>query len=348
MDKKKIISIILAFALAMTFTACGETKKELTKYSKVFCGAFDTEITLLAYCENEESFDKLFDIALKEFVNYHKLFDIYNSYDGMINLKVVNDMAGQGPVKVDTAIIELLEYSKELYKTTGGKMNIAMGAVLRHWHDAREIAKCDVVRNILPDINLLQEDSKHCSIDDIVIDRTNGTVELQDAGMSLDVGAVAKGFATEKVIDMIAQTGAKHVLINAGGNVRALGLKPDGAKWKVGIQNPQTRGGDAYAETVDVENKSVVTSGVYERFFEFEGRRYHHIIDPDTLFPELRYQSVTIMTEDSALADALSTAVFNMELEEGQSFIKSMDGVEAMWILNDGSLVFSENFKNKQ
>jgi len=345
MKNKKIISLILALCIVLALCSCGEKTVELNKYTNVISGAFDTEITFVAYCENESQFNELFKIAQENFVRYHQLFDIYHSYDGITSLKDVNDKAGQGPVKVDAAIIELLEYAKELNKKTNAKMNIAMGAVLKQWHEARELAKSDTAQLVLPSEEMLLKASKHCNIDDLIINKANSTVELKDSEMSLDVGAIAKGFSTEKVIDQISASGAKHVLINAGGNVRALGVKPDGSKWKIGIQDPQTRGGEAYVDTVEVDNKSVVTSGVYERYFEYEGRRYHHIIDPDTLFPELRFQSVTIVTEDSALADALSTAVFNMELEEGKSFIKSMDEVEAMWILNDGTQVFSEGFK---
>ena len=344
MKTKKIISLILVAALLSGLCACGEKKPALLKYSNTFFDAFDTVITITAYCDSEETFNGLFETSEAEFIRYHKLFDIYNSHEGITSLKDVNDMAGSGAVKVDPAIIELLGYAKEMYGTTNGKMNVAMGAVLSRWHTARELALV-MDADPVPDISELKEKAEHCSIDDLVIDAAAGTVELKDPEMSLDVGAIAKGFATEKVIDMLAEQGATHVLINAGGNVRTLGIKPDGSKWKVGIQNPDTQSSEAYIDTVDIDEKSVVTSGIYERFFEYGGRRYHHIIDSETLFPELRYQSVTIVTEDSALADALSTAVFNMEPAEGKDFINSMDGVEAMWILNDGTQVFSEHFK---
>lgn len=346
---KKALSIILICVfLCLSLTACAEKDKTsyLQKYSNVMFDAFDTVITITAYCKDESEFTEIFDFASGEFTRYHQLFDIYNSYDGVTNLKDVNDKAAEAPVSVDPVIIELVELSKEMYEVTGGRMNIAMGSVLLHWHNARERAEEGYDGpDLVPSNDVLLSASAHCNIEDVVIDRNANTIFFKDPELKLDVGAIAKGFATEKVIISLATQFHDHILINAGGNVSTLGLKPDDSLWTIGIQNPEVNGGEGYVGTVSIESASVVTSGVYERNFVSEGRVYHHIIDPDTLMPENRYLSVSIITKDSAMADALSTAVFNMELEQGKAYIDSLNGVEAMWILNDKTQVFSAGFE---
>jgi len=338
MKLKKTLSLILIFAMLLTFASCSK-KVVKEKYSNTFFDGFDTVITITAYCETESSFGELFKYSQESFLNYHKLYDIYNSYDGMTNLKDVNDRAGAEAIKVDREIINLLVYAKEMYQKTSGKMNVAMGAVLRLWHDAREDG------GYIPSMDDLKEASLHCNIDDVVIDEANCTVKFNDPLLKLDVGAVAKGYATEMVAQELSKKGYTSVLINAGGNVKTTAAKPDGTGWVIGIQNPEIKGGEAYVEAISIEANSVVTSGVYERNFTVDGVTYHHIIDPNTLMPENNYLSVTIVTESSALADCLSTAVFNMSLEEGKAFIDKLDGAEAMWILNDKSYEFSSGFE---
>ena len=150
----------------------------------------------------------------------------------------------------------------------------------------------------------------------------------------------------EKVARLLETEGCQSAALNAGGNVRTVGLKPTGEKWNIAVTNPDTSSSQAYVDTVETGDASVVTSGIYQRFFEYEGRRYHHIIDKDTLMPEQRYLSVTIVTADSGYADALSTAVFNMSLEDGREFVEGLDGVEVMWVLMDKSMEYSSGFHN--
>lgn len=162
--------------------------------------------------------------------------------------------------------------------------------------------------------------------------------------MRLDVGAVAKGYAAQKLAETLKAEGVEHALLSLGGNVAAIGIRGDKKPWRVGVQNPDLKSSEPYLHVVDLENMSLVTSGTYQRFYEVDGKRYHHIINPDTLMPWDMYQSVTILTPDSAMADALSTAVFNMELEQGMALIESMENTEALWVLADGSEVESSGF----
>jgi len=219
-----------------------------------------------------------------------------------------------------------------------------MGLVLKIWHDYREEGINDPSAARVPSLQILQEASQHTDFTDLVIDEANQTVELRDPDMRLDVGAVAKGYATEQVTQAAIKRGADHLLLSVGGNVRAIGFRNDNAEpWRVGIENPDDQIED-YLTIVKVSDLSVVTSGVYERYYEVNGKSYHHIIDPDTLFPENRYLSVSIITHDSGLADILSTALFNMSLDEGKRLIESLGQTEALWCMPDGTLQESSGF----
>ena len=328
--------------------ASGNPVKELERFSDTYFDVFDTVIEIIAYSEDEEDFKAMSELAHKELRHYHYLFDIYKRYDGMNNARSVNRKAGEEPVEVSEEFIELIEKSKELYDLTGGKVNIAMGSVLSLWHEARETSLENPENAFVPDMEVLKAASEHTNIEDVIVDKDAGTVFLKDPEMSLDLGAIAKGFAVEKVAQELEAAGYTNFIISAGGNVRASGKRGDGTDWVVAVQNPNTESDKAFVDTIEISDGSLVTSGVYRRFYEYEGKRYHHIVDPNTLQPESRYLSVSIRTKDSGVADSLSTAVFNMDLEEGKAFVESMEDVEALWVLPDESLEKSSGWQSKE
>ncbi len=328
---KKALSAVLLIAFLIGLCSCAKTEKRYTATSFEY---FDTVTNIVGYAASEEEFDNTKNYIFSELEKYHRLYDIYNSYDGIANIKTINE--SRSPVKVDGDIINLIEYGKNIYSLTDGKTNIAMGAVLSIWHDCRE----DGTR--LPERKELLYASEHCNPDDIVIDKASGTVFLSDEEMSIDVGALAKGYAAEMIAESLREKGISGYLISIGGNVCAVGGKPDGKQWTVGIEDPF---GDGFCETVGVCDVSVVTSGSYQRYFELDGVRYHHIIDPDTLFPENRFVSVTVISGNSALADALSTALFNMNIEQGKALVASLEDTHAMWLTADGEKLCSDGFK---
>lgn len=307
------------------------------RYEASFLTLFDTVTTMVGYADSEEAFTAQAQQIHDALLEYHQLYDIYNDYDGLNNLKTVNDNAGIAPVEVDAKILDMLEFSKELYEETGGRVNVAMGGVLSLWHDAREAGIEDPANAYLPDQDALEEAARHADWSNVVIDEEAGTVYLADPDMSLDVGAIAKGYAVERV----CETAPAGMLISVGGNVRATGPKPDGSPWVVGIENPD--GGD-FLHTLYVEDSSVVTSGDYQRYYLVDGQRYHHIIDPDTLYPATRWRSVSILCEDSGIADGLSTALFTLSQEDGQKLLDAFDA-EALWMTQDGELLYSPGFQ---
>ena len=331
---KRILCVFLAVCLLSGCTV----KPEHKKYTATYLTLFDTVTTIVGFAVSEEVFAAQAQKLHDELLVYHQLFDIYNDYDGINNLKTVNDNAGITPVKVDGKIISLLKDCKSYYDFTGGKVNAAMGSVLRLWHDARNDGINDPANAYLPDTDALAEAAKHTDPNNIIINEGASTVYLRDPQLRLDVGAIAKGWAAEKV----AEAAPEGLLISVGGNVCATGPKDDaGTPWVVGIENPN--GGD-YLHTIYVTSGSVVTSGDYQRAYVVDGKLYHHIIDPDTLFPSVYWRSVTIVCEDSALADALSTALFLLPLEEGQALLEKA-GAEAMWVDANDNIHYSKNFQ---
>lgn len=335
--KRVCAAVVLCALLCGCAAAPAGEEGGQKRYEASFLTLFDTVTTMVGYADSQETFTAQAQQIHDELLEYHQLYDIYNDYDGMNNLKTVNDNAGIAPVEVDARILDMLEFSKELYEETGGRVNVAMGGVLSLWHDAREAGIEDPANAYLPDQDALEEAARHADWSNVVIDEEAGTVYLADPDMSLDVGAIAKGYAVERV----CETAPAGVLISVGGNVRATGPKPDGSPWVVGIENPD--GGD-FLHTLYVEDSSVVTSGDYQRYYLVDGQRYHHIIDPDTLYPATRWRSVSILCADSGIADSLSTALFTLSQEDGQKLLDAFDA-EALWMTQDGELLYSPGFQ---
>lgn len=336
--------MLMTAAALCLLTGCS-AKPKLNRYDAQFLQLFDTVTSIVGYAEDKEQFTAYAQEFYDALEEYHQLYDIYHDYDGINNLKTVNDHAGIQPVKVDTRIIELLDTAMEMYEQTDGYMNIAMGSVLEIWHDYRTEGIDDPLNAKLPPMEELEEAAKHMNIEDVVIDREQSTVYLKDPEMSLDVGAIAKGYATERVCRQLEADGFTSAMVSVGGNIRAIGTKPEGELWVVGIQNPDMDSEEPYLHTVSIEDLSLVTSGSYQRYYTVDGVPYHHIIDPDTLMPENEYVSVSILCADSGLADALSTAAFNRSLEDGKAMIERIGGAEALWVFPDGREVMTPGFQ---
>ena len=260
-------------------------------------------------------------------------------------MKTINDQAGVAPVKVDERIIHMLREAVEMDGKTDGYMNVAMGSVLSVWHEYRTEGIDSPEEAALPPMDVLREAAGHTDVSQVVIDEEASTVYLPDPDMSLDVGSIAKGYATEMACRKLEEDGLSKALVSVGGNVRAIGTRGDGTRWRVGIQNPDLSSETRYLHAVELEDLSLVTSGSYQRYYTVDGKEYHHIIHPELLMPWDEYDSVSILCRDSGMADCLSTAVFNMEFEDGKNLIESLDQVEAMWIFRDGREEYSSGFR---
>ena len=335
---KRLICIGLIFVLILSFTACDKGYNKYTDYTFDY---FDTAVSIIGYEKEKQTFDENCTKIKEKLDRYHKLYNIYARYEDINNIYTINH--SETSVEVDREIIDMLKFSKEMYDLTGGQVNVAMGSVLSLWHDARTEGLNNPEKAQIPDFSKLSEAFGHTSIDDIVLG-TN-SVEIKDKKVKLDVGAVAKGYATEQVALWMEKEGIIGYLLNVGGNIRIVGKRPDGKKWQIGLENPDGDDENPYTEYLELEKMCIVTSGSYQRFYTVNGKDYHHIIDPDTLMPAKGYKMVSIITKDSGVADALSTALFCMDYDEGNAIIDSMKDAYAMWVLEDGGKLYSKGFE---
>lgn len=347
--KKKLLGLILS--LALVGSGCSQQpKSEYSKYSYEFLGAFDTVIQFLGYSKNQQEFEDITKIGQERLMELHQLYDIYNDYEGINNVKTINDNAGIKPVEVQQEIIDLILFSKEWYNKTNGECNIALGPLLKIWHDYREAGINNPDTAEVPPVDKLQKALEYTDINKVIVDTDKKTVFLEDGHMRLDVGSVAKGYATELVARELEGKGYQSLIISSGGNVRTMGQPLDGirSKWGIGIQNPNGNPldpNDAPVDIVFLKSQSMVTSGDYQRFYTVDGKRYHHLIDPKTLMPADYFRSVTIVTQDSGLADFMSTTLFLTPYEEGRKLAESL-GIEAIWIMKDGTLRTTDHVKD--
>ncbi len=318
----------------------------LKRYQTESFAYFDTVTTVIGYAKSEEAFLEEANAILAELAFYHRLFDIYHTYEGLENLCTVNAVedGAHRTVKVDWHVIDLLLFGREMHEKSGGALNIGMGSVLSIWHAHREAALANGAVATLPTDALLTEALSHTALEKIIIDEAQSTVTITDPLMTLDVGAIAKGYATERVAESMAARGLTHYLLNVGGTVRTVGDRADGKPWVAGIENPNAMGNTPYFAEVALTDKALSISGTYQRFYTVDGVSYHHIIDTKTARPAKGYLSVSVLSDDTALADALSTALFCMDIENGTALLNAYPDTAALWVKEDGTQHKSQRF----
>ncbi len=341
--------MVLMLLISLGLAGCGNGKPALTKYSYEFLGSFDTLIQFMGYAENKAAFEVMARKGQARFEELNRQYDIYHEYEGISNIMTINRQAGVAPVKVGKEIMDLVRSSIAWHDKSPGVCNIALGPVLALWHDARTAGLDFPDAAALPDVAALKKASSLCNLKDVIVDDAAGTVFLAKTGMSLDVGAVAKGFACQIVADDLKAAGYGSFVISGGGNIIAVGAPKDGirAKWGIGIQNPDGNAlnpDDPPLDIAYVNDESVVTSGDYQRTYVVAGKTYHHLIDPSTLMPANFFRSVSVLTPDSGLADFYSTTLFLLPLEEGKKAAAAA-GVDVLWVLPDGTLVATDGMK---
>ena len=327
-------ALCLLTALVFLLSACASAHEEETEVvsepkGMVYYTFFDTVTYVYSYAnDSAERFESLSADCAHILKEYHQLFDIYHEYEGINNLCTLNLNAGKEPVEVDERLFEFLVRAKELYYETNGEMNVMMGSVLSLWHDAREDG------SYIPTDEQLQDAAEHTGIELLILE--GNTAYISDEKASIDVGAFAKGYATQKAAEYLRQEDANGYVLNVGGNICIVGTRPDGTGWKTAIKDPADPNGN-YCATVMISDTSCVTSGVYERYFTVDGVKYHHIIDKDTLYPSQHFASVTVICPDSGTADALSTALFCMDENEGRELAQKMDA-QVLWVYPNGTM----------
>ena len=338
---------LIILTLVLITTSCttnnngnitADYNSNLSRFSHYHAGLMDTVITIVGYAASESEFNYYVNEMVQKFTYLHNLFTTFDEVEGLTNMYTVNSMAGIQPVEVDDLIIQLLQLSKEMYIYTNGALNIALGPVLEIWHNHRTMQNSTV-----PTMEVLHYANQFTNINHLIINEEYNTVFLQHPNMSLDVGTVAKGLAIDIVANMAYDMGLEHFLISVGGDVKTMNAPPNATTWVTGIQNPRSPQNNDLIDIVRVQNLSVFTSGDYERYFIVDDTRYNHIVDPTTLMPSQNFISVTVIHEDSLIAEVLSTSLFIKDLHAGQELLQKLGGY-AMWVLPDESVVVSPNY----
>ncbi len=348
----KITKICISALSACTLlTGCTQKQKqestasnnELTRYQNMSTDVgFDTIYNYLEYSSNNQEAAKHFDESTKLLRYYNQLFDIYNDYDGVNNLKTINDNAGIQPVKVDQPIIDLLHMAKDFYDYSNGEFDITMGALLKVWHKYREEGiqlNQEGKQGNLPSQEELSTAAACKGWDNVEINDDESTVYITQSCQSFDVGGIAKGYATELVAEAIEKNMVSGYF-NVGRNIRTVNQKLDGTDWNVGVTDPEGKLPNGLVAIASSGTSSFVTSGDYERYYTAtDGNTYHHIIDPETNYPATYYRSVTIVTTDSGVADCLSTTLFTLPIEDGKKVLEAYQQatgqtVNAVWVMS--------------
>jgi len=273
---------------------------------------------------------------------FKKLEELENTLSiNKSNTKIdeVNANAGIKPVKVSREIIDLVEYSLKYSELSDGLFDISVGPLVEKWHIGFEDEK-------VPSPEEIEEAKSKINYKDIIINHDESTIFLKNTGMMLDFGAVAKGYAADCLCKILDENGVKSAIIDLGGNIFVKGKKLDGSKWLVGIQDPDEFRGDSLG-TIEIENKSLVTSGIYERYFEQDGIKYHHILNPFTGYPETNdLLSVTVISNFSLEGDLLSTTLFLMGREKGLKYAESRDDIEVIYVTKNYDVFISSGLKD--
>lgn len=327
---KKKIYIILGALLLIIISVLFINKKSNIHTIDIF--KMDTYINIKIYSNDS----KLANNALKQAENiynqYHVFTDRYNAYDNIKNVYYINNNQDKDKtITLDPKLYHLLEYGISWYYKSNGIKNINLGNVIDVWAKYRDLGVGIPTEKELDNVG-------STSIKDVIL---LGNNKIANNNPNIDLGSIAKGYATEVVGDYFKSIGINNFIINAGGNV-LVGDHYSNDSYKIGITNPLDKN-NIYS-VVKGNNIAVVTSGSYERYYEHDGVIYGHIIDPNTLYPANKYLSVTVISDSSALSDSLSLILFVMDIEEGKKLLENYPGVEAIWYKNDETIIKTDGF----
>lgn len=334
---------VLAITIAITFYAQNPKRAaqavESRSMTLVDVG-FDTPITFQT-TSSEEDFNRYLDIVRSTFIECNTLFDAVKDHEGALSLYALNQQAHDRPVEVDEKILDLTKDSLQIY-TISNKFDPSQGKLTALWRDALNKAQEQAdLTGTLPSQEEIDQTINPSSMNAVKIE--GDTIELTDEQADLDFGGIAKGYTAGLAAERLKEAGMEYGLINAGGNVVLIGEKPDGSNWRVGIQDPAKN--DSVVIYSSKAPTCLVTSGDYQRYMMVDGKRYAHVIDPTTGYPAENMRSVTVINEDSAYCDGMSTALFCMSVSDGLDLCRSLD-LDAIWITDKGSVDLEPDFSN--
>ena len=321
---KKCIAALTALLLLFLFCGCQPRQTALSRTDYLL----DTVVTLTLYGATEGDLDAAF-------AEIRRLNDLLDAYSPLSDLGWLQAAAGERPVAVSKETMELLTFAKDLYGRTGGYLDVTVGPLIDLW-DIRNGGHYPAEGELSRALGLL-------GMDDLVLDEAKGTAYLMRPGMRVDLGALAKGYIADKVRSLLLSRGVKSGVIDLGRNILLIGERPGGAAFSIGIQSPGEAG--ELLRVLSLRDKSLVTSGTYERYFEHEGKRYHHVLNPFTGFPaDTDLSAVTVLSDSSLWGDALSTACLLLGVDRGMALVNAIPEAEALFVLTDGTVQTTAGF----
>jgi thiamine biosynthesis lipoprotein len=328
--KGGIIYILLFYTFILSLQPAISQSSNLFKYHQVAMGTV-IEITLIA--DDEEGANKA---ALRAFQEMKRIEQLMSPRIESGDVFRINQSSGNEWVGTSPETIQVIKRAQEISELSEGGFDITVAPLIELWRKARGV-------KIPPSAEEVKEKLGLVNFKNIEMDRER-RVFLKKKGMAIDLGGIAKGYAVDRGFELLKSLGYKNLIVNAGGDLRVGGLK-NSQSWSIGIQNP--RESKNFLARISVSDMAVATSGDYERFFIYQGKRYHHIFNPKDGFPAEGCQSVTIVTKDCITADALATAVFVLGGEKGYSLCQKLDGVDCIIVDKEGKIIFSSGVKDR-
>jgi len=341
---KKYILLITAFCMLLLSTGCN---LKSTSLQEVADERFymDTLIQIKVYSEDAAKGRQALNQAFAAFERVDKAANRFQKADNSLpgagdgsDVFKINENAGNKPVPVSDDTLKIIQRANYFAALSDGAFDITIGPVMDLWgfgHDAQQVPADEELSQALTLVDYRK----------VQVDPEQKTVFLGLPGMGVDLGGVAKGYATDEAVKALKEAGIRHAIINAGGNVYALGTKPDGSPWRIGVQDPRNPQG--IIAVLAVSDRAVVSSGDYQRFFEQDGKRYHHILDPATGKPAGRVMQTTVITDSAMDADILSTTLFVLGMQEGLEFVHGLPATEAIFVGLDKQVHYTEGLSGQ-
>ena len=274
---------------------------------------FDTFINIKIYSENNKDLDVVFKKIKKEL---GRIDSLYGYGKGSLAYKLSKNWRG---MKITQEEYYILKESLDISRITNGSFDITVGALKNIWGFKDE-------KHYLPDEKTIKEMLSKVGYRNIYLSDTS--VSLTKKGIALDFGGISKGYAVDRIVEILKKEGIKAGIVNAGGDLKIFGEKPNGGKWIIGITNPEKKG--VIIKKIKCDDAAIATSGSYERYFIVNGKKYNHILNPFTGYPANKCESVTVITSDAITADALATGIFVLGPEAGMSLVKKLPQVKAI------------------
>lgn len=330
--RKHSILILLIITLLMAGCQASEAEKPEEEFSKTNF-VLGTVVTISLYDNGSE------EILEKAFARLLEIENLMSANLEASEIGQINLLAGKEPVPVSEETYKVIEKGIYYGEVSKGTFDISMEPVVDLWKIGTGDAR-------VPSEEELQLALSKVSFEKIQLDETNQTAFLPEYGMGLDLGGIAKGYAADEIVRLLKAEGVSSAMLNLGGNVFAMGSKIDGSTWNIGIQNPFDER-NQYFGIASIANQTVVTSGPYERYFEENGKRYHHIFDTATGMPvENNIASVTVIADSSIDGDALSTTLFALGIEEGLALVETLEGVDCIYVDYDKKVTVSTGLRD--